>query len=89
MAEIEIVDNEGLKMVKVTLNGDSIRSESGALHYMHGNIEMKTKAPSVGGFLKSMVSEKTSLGPYTREQGMFSLGLLPSENTKSLNWMAS
>ena len=48
MAEIEVVDNEGLKMVKVTLNGDSIRSESGALHYMHGNIEMTTKAPSVG-----------------------------------------
>ena len=72
MAEIEIVDNEGLKMVKVTLNGDSIRSESGAMHYMHGNIEMKTKAPSVGGFLKSMVSGEDIFRPiYTGTGDVF------------------
>ena len=72
MAEIEIVDNEGLKMVKVTLNGDSIRSESGAMHYMHGNIEMKTKAPSVGGFLKSMVSGEDVFRPiYTGTGDVF------------------
>ena len=52
MADIEIVDTEGMKMVKVILSGDSIRSESGALHYMQGDIEMQTKAPGVGGFLK-------------------------------------
>ena len=38
MANIEIIDTEGMKMVKVTLNGESIRSESGALHYMQGDI---------------------------------------------------
>ena len=63
MTDIGIVDSEGMKMVKVTLNGDSIRSESGALHYMQGNIEMQTKAPSVGGFLKSMVSAEDVFRP--------------------------
>jgi uncharacterized protein (AIM24 family) len=43
MADIEIVDNEGMKMVKVILSGDSIRSESGALHYMQGILRCKLK----------------------------------------------
>ena len=69
MANIEIVDTEGLKMVKVTLNGDSVRSESGALHYMQGEIEMQTKAPSVGGFLKSMVSGEEIFRPIYKGRG--------------------
>ncbi len=72
MADIEIVDNEGLRMVKVTLDGDSIRSESGALHYMQGAIEMETKAPSVGGFLKSIVSGEDIFRPtYTGTGDVF------------------
>ena len=69
MADIEIVDNEGMKMVKVILSGDSIRSESGALHYMQGDIEMQTKAPSVGGFLKSMVSGEDIFRPIYKGTG--------------------
>ena len=69
MADIEIVDNEGMKMVKVNLSGDSIRSESGALHYMQGDIEMQTKAPSVGGFLKSMVSGEDIFRPIYKGTG--------------------
>ena len=69
MADIEIIDNEGMKMVKVNLSGDSIRSESGALHYMQGDIEMQTKAPSVGGFLKSMVSGEDIFRPTYKGMG--------------------
>ena len=69
MADIEIVDSEGMKMVKVNLSGDSIRSESGALHYMQGDIEMQTKAPSVGGFLKSMVSGEDIFRPTYKGTG--------------------
>jgi uncharacterized protein (AIM24 family) len=63
MPEYEIVDTQELRMVKVTLNGDTVRSESGAMHYMKGNIEMATKAPSIGGFLKSMVSNENVFRP--------------------------
>jgi len=38
MPQYEIIDSEELRMVKVTLNGDTVRGESGALHYMIGNI---------------------------------------------------
>ena len=69
MADIEIVDTEGMKLVKVILNGDSIRSESGALHYMQGEIEMQTKPPSVGGFLKSMVSAEAIFRPTYKGRG--------------------
>ena len=63
MPMYEVVDEQELRMVKVTLNGDTVRAESGALHYMIGNIEMVTKKPSVGGFLKSMVSGESVFRP--------------------------
>ena len=63
MPEYEIINSEELRMVKVILNGDTVRGESGALHYMIGNIEMKTKAPSIGGILKSMVSSEDIFRP--------------------------
>ena len=69
MADIEIVDTEGMKMVKVILSGDGIRSESGALHYMQGDIEMQTKAPGVGGFLKSMASGEDIFRPTYKGTG--------------------
>ena len=43
MPQYEIIDTEELRMVKVTLDDDTVRAESGALHYMIGNIEMVTK----------------------------------------------
>ena len=63
MPQYEIIDTEELRMVKVTLDGDTVRAESGALHYMIGNIEMVTKKPSMGGFLKSMVSSESVFRP--------------------------
>ena len=63
MPQYEIIDSEELIIVKVTLNGDTVRGESGALHYMIGDIEMVSKAPSVGGFLKSMVSGESVFRP--------------------------
>jgi len=72
MPNYEVVKIEDLRMVKVTLNGDTVRSESGALHYMRGNIEMKTKAPSVGGFLKSALTGEDIFRPtYTGTGDVF------------------
>ena len=63
MPEFEVVKSEDLRMVKVTLNGDTVRSESGALHYMKGDIEMQTKMPGVGKMLKSLVSKEDIFRP--------------------------
>tara|TARA_B100000029_G_scaffold297279_2_gene290475 strand:+ start:8991 stop:9671 length:681 start_codon:yes stop_codon:yes gene_type:complete len=63
MPEYEVVRSEELKMVKVTLKGDTVRSESGALHYMKGDIQMQTKMPGVGKMLKSLVSKEDIFRP--------------------------
>ncbi|GIT75102.1 MAG: hypothetical protein Ct9H300mP30_1640 [Methanobacteriota archaeon] len=76
MPNYEIVDAEGLRMVKVALNGDTVRGESGALHYMRGNIEMVTQRPSAGGFLKSMVTGEDVFRPTYSGTGEVYLALL-------------
>lgn len=63
MSQFEIIEFEGQKMVKATINNETIRAESGALHYMFGQVEMTSSAPSAGGFLKSMVSGENVFKP--------------------------
>ena len=63
MAQFEIVAREGLKMVRCVINNETVRAESGALHYMRGKIEMTSSVPSVGGFLKSVVTRENIFRP--------------------------
>jgi uncharacterized protein (AIM24 family) len=63
MAQFEVVAQEGLKMIKCTLADEMVRAESGALHYMRGKIEMTSTAPSVGGFLKSVMTRENIFRP--------------------------
>lgn len=63
MATFEILVHEQQKLVRATLQGDTIRVESGALHYWHGNIQMQSKAPSAGGFLKRALTGENAFRP--------------------------
>lgn len=63
MAQFEIVEQEGVRLVKATLNNETIRTEAGALYYMQGNITMESKAPSLGGFFKSMATGESIFRP--------------------------
>lgn len=74
MANFEIVSTQGLKMIKATLNNEMIRAESGALHYMQGNVELKTPAPSAGGILKAMVTSENIVKPTYTGTGTVFLG---------------
>jgi uncharacterized protein (AIM24 family) len=60
---IEIIQKEEVRVVKITLNNETFRTESGAMFYMRGNITMESKAPSVGGFLKAVVSGESIFRP--------------------------
>jgi uncharacterized protein (AIM24 family) len=72
MATFEVVAREGLKMVRCVINGETVRAESGALHYMRGRIEIVSSAPSVGGFLKSLVTAENVFRPtYTGSGEIF------------------
>jgi uncharacterized protein (AIM24 family) len=74
MPHFEIVAREGLKMVKCTVDNEVLQAESGALHYMRGNIEMTSAAPSVGGFLKSMVTRENIFRPTYKGTGEIYFG---------------
>ncbi|MBL9137628.1 MAG: AIM24 family protein [Verrucomicrobiales bacterium] len=63
MANFEIIEQEGVRLVKVTLKDEAVRTESGALYYMRGAILMESKAPSLGGFLKSIATGEKVFRP--------------------------
>ena len=59
MATFEIVEQEKLKMIRATLNGETVKAEPGALHYMQGRIEIEVKLPSAKGFLKALATQES------------------------------
>ncbi|WP_287131208.1 AIM24 family protein [Candidatus Cyanaurora vandensis] len=72
MAQFEILEREELRLVKVTLTNETVRTESGALYYMIGPLTMETKAPSAGSFLKSLATGETVFRPtYTGTGELF------------------
>jgi len=76
MAKFEVVEQEGVRLVKVTLNNETVRTESGALYYMRGPITMESKTPGLGGFFKALASGESVFRPtYT---GTGELWLEPS-----------
>ncbi len=72
MATFEVIEKEGVRLVKATLQGETVRTESGALYYMRGPITMESKGPGVGGFLKAMASGESVFRPtYTGSGELF------------------
>ena len=63
MAQFEIIEQEGVSLVKVTLANETIRTEAGALYYMLGDVTMESKTPSLGGLFKSMASGESIFRP--------------------------
>lgn len=78
MAKFDVVEKEGLRMVKVTLANETVRTESGAMYFMRGAITMESKGPSLGGLFKAMASGETVFRP--TYQGTGELYLEPSFN---------
>ena len=74
MAQFEIVVQEALKLIRCTIDNETVQAESGALHYMRGVIEMTSAAPSVGGLLKSVVTRENIFRPKYKGQGEIFFG---------------
>ena len=73
MVTFDVQTKELLRIVKIELNNDAVRIEAGAMYYMIGNIAMEAKAPSAGGFLKSLVSAESAVRPVYRGTGQLFL----------------
>jgi uncharacterized protein (AIM24 family) len=72
MANFEIIERESLRLVKITLQNETVRTESGAMYYILGNITMQSKTPSAGGFLKSLATGENIFRPtYTGTGELF------------------
>lgn len=72
MAHFETIEQEGVRLVKITLQNETVRTESGALYYMKGPITMESKAPSLGGFFKALATgEKIFRPTYTGSGELF------------------
>ncbi|NDJ23186.1 AIM24 family protein [Nostoc sp. B(2019)] len=63
MANFEVIEQEGLRLVKISLQNETVRTESGAMYYIRGNIAMQSKPPSAGGFLKSLATGENIFRP--------------------------
>lgn len=74
MPNFEVIEKQGLKMIKATINNESVKAEAGALHYMLGEIELTTKMPSAGGFLKSMITSESVFKPVYSGTGTIYFG---------------
>ena len=62
MAKFELEHTEGMRWIKVTLNGETVRAERGAMSHMMGKISMDTPLPSFKDILISFLSDESLLG---------------------------
>ena len=69
MAQFEIIENEGVSFVKVTLDDEMIRAERGALNYLKGDIGINARLPPVGGIIKRLLAEESVIRPRYKGTG--------------------
>lgn len=74
MAVFEVVEQQALKMIKATIQNETIMAEAGALHYMIGAVTLESKAPTAGGFLKSLVTQESIFRPTYQGTGEIYFG---------------
>jgi len=63
MATFKIEHSEGMRWVKVALDGDDVRTERGALNHMLGAITMDVPWPTLRACWVSLFSDETTLRP--------------------------
>lgn len=63
MASFEVIEDEGTRCVRATLDNETIHAERGALCYMFGKIKVDARLPSAGWMIKSMLSEESLIRP--------------------------
>jgi uncharacterized protein (AIM24 family) len=63
MAQFEVLDQEGMNFVKITIENEMVRAERGALCWMTGDIAMETRLRFVGRAITSYLSEESFIRP--------------------------
>ena len=63
MARFEEESSEGMRWIRVDLEDDDVRTETGALNHMQGNIHMDVPFPSLQAWWVSLFSDESLLRP--------------------------
>ena len=63
MATFKIEHTEGMRWVKIALDGDAVRAERGALNHMQGAITMDVPLPSLRAWWVSLFSDESVMRP--------------------------
>jgi len=63
MATFKFEHTEGMRWVRVGLDGDSVRTERGALHHMKGALTMDVPWPTLRAWWVSLFSDESLLRP--------------------------
>ena len=69
MAQFDIISDEGTRFVKVTMQDETVRAESGALCYHFGKIVMDAKIPGPINIARSLISQEAVVRPYYKGTG--------------------
>lgn len=63
MAHFEVVDDEGVSFVKISLHNETVRAESGALCYLFGDIAIDARIPSIGRAVRNALADQAVVRP--------------------------
>jgi uncharacterized protein (AIM24 family) len=73
MTTIDVVEREGSRSIKLTLQDEIVRVEAGALASVEGDIDVEVGLPSVPAIFRSLLSEEAILRPRCEGSGVIYL----------------
>jgi uncharacterized protein (AIM24 family) len=76
MATFDVLEQEGMRLVRITIGDDMVRAEAGALSHLRGAIEVDAPVPSLGQGIRSILSDEAIIRP--RYTGTGEIYLTPS-----------
>jgi uncharacterized protein (AIM24 family) len=63
LAQFDILEEEGMRYVRVLMRDETVRAEAGALAFMRGAVTMKAAIPSVAAVLRASLSDERAVRP--------------------------
>jgi uncharacterized protein (AIM24 family) len=73
VAHFEVLDEQGLQSVRLTLEDESIRAEAGALATLRGEIRIESPLPTPLAWMRSALSEESVFRPRYTGTGVLEL----------------
>jgi uncharacterized protein (AIM24 family) len=76
MTQFDVLEDEGMRLLKITIGDETVRAEAGALSYMRGTIDVDVPLPSFGRAIRNILSDEPIIRP--RYTGTGEIYLTPS-----------